>query len=68
VLNKRGVTWRGLTDGGTKERELATFYQLQADNSSEWPRTRRLLTRLQQSYVRDAQQEEDEAEAVRRGL
>ncbi|HZL63340.1 MAG TPA: hypothetical protein VFD50_00100, partial [Thermoleophilia bacterium] len=68
ILNRRGVTSRGAYDGGEQERDLADRYRQAAAAAGAWPRTRRLLRRLAESYDRDARREEEEAERLRRGL
>jgi len=61
VYNNRGVTSRGLRDGGVKERELAQHYQEQSDAlSGKWPRTAGLLRRLASGYEGDALREDQE--------
>lgn len=68
ISRKRGVTTRGMYDGGAQERQLAAQFHVAARESVEWPRTRRLLRRLAESYDREARLHEDEAERRRRGL
>lgn len=68
LLNKRGVTSRGVYDGGRQEQDLADQYRQGADDATAWPRTRRLLRRLADSYERDAHREDARAERLRRGL
>lgn len=68
VLNKRGVTSRGLLDGGKQEWDLASEFRRQAEGAQAWPRTRKLLRELAESYERDARREDEEAERRRRGL
>ncbi|GID29127.1 hypothetical protein [Paractinoplanes brasiliensis] len=68
IYNRRGVTTRGVYDGGDQERQLATDYQRQASAAAAWPRTRKLLTSLAESYERDARGFDVEAERARRGL
>lgn len=68
ILNKLGVTSRGVYDGGKQEHALADRYSQAADAAGPWPRTRRLLRRLADSYERDARREDGEAERLRRGL
>jgi hypothetical protein len=68
LLNRRGVTSRGVYDGGDQERRLAEKYRQDADAASAWPRTRRILRRLAEDYERDARREDDRAERLRRGV
>jgi hypothetical protein len=68
ILNARGVTSRGLMDGGQQEWDLAMTCRHQAEAAGAWPRTRKLLIQLAESYERDARREESEAEVFRRGF
>jgi len=68
LFNKRGVTSRGLHDGGKQEWDLAKTYRQQAEGSQPWPRTKRLLRRLADGYESDARREDAQAERRRRGL
>ncbi len=68
VRNQRGVTWRGVTDGGDQERELAERYRADSRRFQEWPRTAALFTSLAQSYEHEAGVHERDAETWRRGL
>ncbi|MEU7871312.1 hypothetical protein [Dactylosporangium sp. NPDC049140] len=68
LFNKRGVTSRGLTDGGEQERALAEDCRELARQAADYPRARRLLLNLARTYARDARQEDDEAEVFRRGI
>jgi hypothetical protein len=62
-FNARGVTTRGLLDGGQQETALANQYQKSADIvGARWPRTGRLLRRLADGYARDARREDESAE------
>lgn len=62
-MNARGVTWRGLYDGGTQERELAEEYRdWSAATRAKWPRTGRILRDLAESYERDARRQGTKAE------
>jgi len=67
-VNRRGVTWRGMTDGGAQDWERAANYRRAALAASEWPRTKKILSRLAERYEQEARREDDEAERVRRGL
>lgn len=68
LYNRRGVTSRGVFEGGTKEGGLASKYCDAADAAVGWPRTAKLLRRLADSYERDGEQIEAEAEGLRRGV
>jgi hypothetical protein len=68
IYNRRGVTSRGVFEGGKKEGGLAAGYRDAADAAVGWPRTAKLLRRLADSYERDAEQIEGEAEGLRRGV
>ena len=68
VRNRRGVTSRSLTAGGGQERTLAQQYHEHRLRFRQWPRTAAIFAGLAQSYEREADQEDEEAEAHRRGL
>ncbi|HEX5403967.1 MAG TPA: hypothetical protein VFX16_16905 [Pseudonocardiaceae bacterium] len=68
IFNKRGVTTRGVFDGGVQELDLSNKFSADAERSSEWPRTRKILAQLAQTYESDARSEDSEAERRRRGL
>jgi transcriptional regulator with XRE-family HTH domain len=61
--NKRGVTSRGLFDGGGQERGVAHRYHRWADALKlDWPRTSALLERVARSFEEDAQKHDEHAE------
>lgn len=61
--NSRGVTTRGLTDGGEQERELAAKYRTDADKiCSDFPRTAAFLRRIADGYEADAKRHDQDAE------
>lgn len=63
VYNSRGVTSRGVYDGGDQERELADQYSEWAEaTQARWPRTSAMLRRIAESYERDARHHDDDAE------
>ncbi|MET9226002.1 hypothetical protein [Lentzea sp. NPDC003310] len=68
IVNHRGVTWRGMTDGGSQEWQLAANYRKGALAATGWPRTQKILRRLAERYEQEARREDDEAERHRRGL
>ena len=69
VLNCRGVTSRGLEDGGAQELELVERYQSDAQRVADlWPRTAAILRKLAKSYQIEALRNEEEAERFRREL
>jgi len=68
ILNKRGVTSRGLLDGGAQEWELAKRHRRPAGAAAPWPRTKKILNRIADSYESDALREDEKAERRRRGI
>lgn len=62
-LNQRGVTVRGVYDGGEQERSLAAKYREAADKvRARWPRSGALLDGLSRSYSQDARREDRSAD------
>ncbi len=62
-MNQRGVTVRGVYDGGKQELQLAEKYGAWADQvRDEWPRTGKLLDLIAKSYEADARREDDRGE------
>ncbi len=62
-INSRGVTSRGVYDGGAQERALAGKFRSDSNaTKGQWPRISRLLRELAESYERDAQREDIQAE------
>jgi len=68
IYNQRGIQTKGIFDGGAKELELAQTLREQAEAAAAWPRTRRLLKVLAESYEAEALAEDAEAERRRQGL
>lgn len=68
LYNRRCVTARGITEGGTQERELAEDYRARGRKCQEWPRTAAIFAGLARGYEREAEVEDRAAEAHRRGL
>jgi hypothetical protein len=63
ILNNRGVTQRGLLDGGTQERAIAQRYRTWAKAVAlNWPRTAALLDRIAQNFEESAQWHDQNAE------
>jgi hypothetical protein len=63
AVNQRGITTRGVYDGGEQERALAARYRNWAKQTAgSWPRTSRVLRGLAESYEREAQREDAQAE------
>lgn len=61
IYNKRGVHFRG--KGGDQERALAAKYEeLRKRIQTKWPRTEAMLQSIVQSYLSDAQREDQEEE------
>lgn len=68
-FNERGITSRGLEDGGAQERDLAASYrEAAACFSDRWPRTARIFRSLSDSYENEARHHDEHAERVRSGL
>jgi hypothetical protein len=64
VLNARGITTRGVYDGGAQEWTLAGRYREWGEAVIDrWPRTGRLLLELAHDYERQARREDAEAHA-----
>lgn len=69
VVNSRGITSRGLEDGGGQEFQLSADYRAKAEALADTaPRTAALFRRVAASYDSDARRNEDDAERFRRGL
>lgn len=69
IHNDRGVTTRGMLDGGDQELELAAKYRQQAAPFADrWPRTSAVLRGLAEDYEREARLYEAEAERRRKGF
>lgn len=63
IFNGRGVTSRGLHDGGEQERTLAKKYHGYADACQmRWPRVSATLRRLAEGYEHYARQMDDQAD------
>jgi len=68
ILNSRGVTSRGLTEGGVQERTLVGRYRADADAVAAWPITSRVLRAVAASYEADAQREDRRSELHEEGI
>jgi len=69
IFNNRGVTTRGLTDGGRQERALAEkFDAWDVKIRDMWPRTAAVLRSIAESYRAQGQAEDEEAERFKQGL
>lgn len=69
IRNRRGVTSRGLGDGGDQERTLAEKYKGQAEQySNRWPRTAAIMRSLAESYEHEARSHDEDAERFQSGL
>jgi hypothetical protein len=69
TFNKRGVTTRGLTDGGKQEYALADQFDDWARRIKDrWHRTAALLRSIAESYRVQGRREDEEAERFKRGL
>jgi hypothetical protein len=69
IVNSRGVTTRGLEDGGDQELILAAEYRAKAESLADSaPRVAGLFRRIAASYESDARRNEEDAERFRRGL
>lgn len=63
VINNRGVTTRGLTDGGFQERALAERYERDVVQIADaWPRTAAVLRGIAEDYRRHAEREDRSAD------
>lgn len=63
--NQRGVTTRGVFDGGDQERALENEYrEMAAKIATKWPRTARILRGIADSYQREARRHDAEAERL----
>ena len=67
VFNGRGVHWRGMDDGGTQERDLATNYRGWAKlRAFDYPYVSSVLESIAASYDRDAKREDAEVKIRKR--
>ncbi len=68
IYNARGVTSRGVVEGGTQEWELAKRYRTHSEAARDWPRTRKLFKRVADSYEAEARRHDSSAERRQQGL
>lgn len=69
IRNGRGITSRGLEDGGFQELELVSEYRDRASSiANRWPRTAGIWRALAESYEHEARSADGEAERFRSGL
>lgn len=69
ILNRRGVTSRGLEDGGAQEDALVARYRGDTERFRDrWPRTAAVLRSVAESYEAESRRNENSAERFRRGL
>jgi hypothetical protein len=66
ILNRRGVTWRSVTAGGTGTRALAQQWENHAEQCKvKWPRTASALLAVANNYNDQAKREDEDAERRR---
>jgi hypothetical protein len=64
LRNQRGITSRGMNEGGEQERELAKKYRAHAERCKvSWPRTALALRRIAEDYEAQAKWQDEHAEA-----
>ncbi|MEU4338756.1 hypothetical protein AB0F59_29570 [Micromonospora lupini] len=68
LYNRRGVTWRGLRDGGAQERTLVERFREYERQAEGWPRSQRILRQLAGTYERESRKHDHDAEVWRRGI
>ncbi|MFW8744702.1 hypothetical protein [Mesorhizobium japonicum] len=69
TYNKRGVTSRGVTEGGAQEYALADEYTKWADATKvRWPKTSRVLRDLADGYRSEGQRNDEQAQRVQEGF
>jgi hypothetical protein len=67
--NMRGVTSRGLTDGGRQEFDLADQFEQKASLvADKWPRSAAILRSLADAYRAEGRAQDEEAKRFREGL
>lgn len=69
IRNSRGVTSRGLEEGGAQEVDLVNKHRADADKFADrWPRTAAILRDIASSYEAEARRNEESAERFRKGM
>ena len=69
LLNKRGITSRGLTDGGQQEYDLAAKYESWASAvQATHPRTASVLRHMAERYREEGRRNDEEARRYLEGL
>ena len=69
IINGRGITSRGLEDGGEQELKLGADYRAKAEALADnAPRVAGVFRRIAASYESEARRNEGAAERFRRGL
>lgn len=69
IYNERGVTSRGLTDGGKLEYELAERFERWSSLAKDkWPRTAAVLRSISEGYQAQGRAEDEEAKQFMEGL
>lgn len=63
LFNRRSGFTKAIYEGGQQERDLAAHYDRYAQIAGPWPRTATVLRNMGKSYLRQAQREDEEAEA-----
>ncbi len=62
LRNSRGMTSRGLSEGGAQERALETHYRDNASHlNAHWPRTAALVRRIAGSFAEEARWQDEQA-------
>ncbi len=65
IHNRRGVSSRGLLDGGAQERGLAQRYRKFAEAAQlKWPRTSTVLEQIARSYEEEGKWHDEDAEKI----
>lgn len=68
IYNNRGITTRGLTDGGKQEYDLANQFEDWArDLTDKWPRTASVLRSVAEGYRADGRRYDEDSERFLRG-
>lgn len=69
IYNSRGVTSRGLMEGGDQERELSAHYSKLAENIRPgWPRTSAILQSVADGYAAEARLHDEQVQRFREGM